>query len=77
MHRGFSIPSFCDFSAGMGDILSGGLTKRFRDAAGYGDRVNTSSDDYGAGQYAGEIVTPSYRWSIPAPSRARCGRFST
>jgi hypothetical protein len=48
--------SFCDFGSAMGDILSGGLTKRFRDAAGYGDRVNTSSAAYGAGQFTGEIV---------------------
>jgi hypothetical protein len=48
--------SFCDFGSAMGDILSGGLTKRFRDAAGYGDRVNTSSAAYGAGHVAGEVV---------------------
>ncbi|HXD86543.1 MAG TPA: polymorphic toxin-type HINT domain-containing protein [Urbifossiella sp.] len=45
-----------NFSAGMADAVSGGLTKRARTAMGYNDAVNTNSRAYGVGQVAGQVV---------------------
>jgi hypothetical protein len=40
----------------MGDAVSGGLTKRVRQNAGFDDVVNYNSRAYGAGQVAGEVI---------------------
>jgi hypothetical protein len=48
--------AFCNFTAAVGDRVSGGLTKRFRDGAGYGDAVNTNSDAYAAGAVVGDVL---------------------
>lgn len=45
-----------DFSAGMGDTLSLGLTDWARDQMGTNDGVNKCSGSYGAGQWAGPGV---------------------
>ena len=46
-----------DFGAAMGDKVSGGLTKRVRQALGYDDVVNYNSSAYAAGEIAGEVVS--------------------
>lgn len=46
-----------DFSAGMGDAVSLGLTDWIRDQMGANGAVNTCSDSYGAGEWAGVGVS--------------------
>src|SRR5439155_12610436 len=45
-----------DFSAGIGDTVSGGLTRRVRQGLGYDDAVEYRSRAYGAGRVAGEVL---------------------
>ena len=46
-----------DFSAGMGDLLSGGLTKKVRQWMGTDDVVNPCSGAYSAGKWSGVGLT--------------------
>ena len=48
--------AIASFAAGMGDAVSGGLTKRVRVALDYDDAVKAGGGYYGAGQVAGEAV---------------------
>src|SRR5262249_7233885 len=45
-----------DFAAGAGDAVSFGLTKLYRQAAGYDDVVDYSSAAYGAGAATGQLI---------------------
>ena len=45
-----------NFSAGMGDTISGGLTRRIRGGLGYDDVVDYHSAAYGYGTNAGQVV---------------------
>ena len=44
------------FAAGVGDRISGGLTRRIRQTLGYDDVVHTNSRAYAAGEVVGEII---------------------
>ena len=54
-----------DFSAGMGDTVSGGLTRRVRQGLGYDDVVDYNSRAYGAGVIAGEVVNTGLMFASP------------
>jgi hypothetical protein len=45
-----------DFSAGMADTLTGGLTQKVREGAGYDDVVDKNSTAYKAGEVAGTVL---------------------
>jgi hypothetical protein len=50
------IKSASDFSAGMADTITGGATAKIREGLGYNDVVDTQSDAYRYGGYAGQAV---------------------
>ncbi len=54
------LQSLSDFSAGFGDTISFGLTRKFRQWQGYDDVVDTDSGAYTVGEYSG------YAWDIAA-----------
>jgi hypothetical protein len=60
--------SVSDFSAGMGDTISCGLTRQFRRGFGYDDVVDYNSRAYGVGVVAGEVVNIGL--TVAAPCRA-------
>jgi hypothetical protein len=57
--------SVSDFSAGMGDTVSCGLTRRVRQGLGYDDVVDYNSRAYGAGRVAGEVVNVGLVFANP------------
>jgi hypothetical protein len=48
--------NFSNYSAGLGDTVSIGITKRIRTWVGYDDAVNYDSGAYAGGQYTGTAV---------------------
>ncbi len=52
------LQSLSDISAGLGDTISFGLTRKFRQWQGYDDAVNTDSGSYTVGEYTG------YLWDV-------------
>src|SRR5205085_8841849 len=54
-----------DFSAGMGDTVSCGLTRYVRQGLGYDDVVDYRSRAYGAGVIAGEAVNVGLMFASP------------
>ncbi len=55
-----------DFSAGMSDTITGGLTGRLRGALGYNDVVDQQSSMYRYGGYAGQAVNIGLMFANPA-----------
>ena len=53
------------FGAGMGDAVSGGLTKRIREGLGYDDAVKYGGRAYGVGQVTGEVVNVGLSMGSP------------
>lgn len=54
-----------NFSAGMGDAVSCGLTQKIRQGLGYDDVVNKSSGAYVGGTIAGEVVSTGLQMVTP------------
>src|SRR5207247_10757503 len=68
---------FSDFSAGMGDAVSGGLTARMRQGMGYDDVVDYNSTAYRVGTYAGQAVTIATVAVNPAAAAGAVGWVRT
>lgn len=54
-----------NFSAGMGDAVSCGLTQKIRQGLGYDDVVDKSSGAYAGGSIAGEVVSTGLQFVTP------------
>jgi hypothetical protein len=54
-----------NFGAGMGDAVSGGLTKKIRQGLGYDDVVNYQSGAYSVGEVAGQGVNVGLMFANP------------
>jgi len=59
------ISALSNFSAGMADTVSGGLTQKIRAGLGYDDVVDKSSGMYAAGGYAGTGVNVGLMLATP------------
>ena len=60
---GGNFDNISNFSSGMGDVISGGLTDKVRDHMGTNDYVNKNSTAYSAGEITGAAT--NMRWLEP------------
>ena len=54
-----------DFSAGVADTITGGLTQKVRQKLGYDDAVNKNSPAYKAGETVGEVANVGLQFVSP------------
>ena len=63
-----------DFSAGVADTISGGLTQKIRQGLGYDDAVDHNSPAYKAGEAVGEVVNTGLQFVTPCAALGWRGR---